>query len=79
MECYACGEKINSGYLCKRHAGELKGMLEKEDGKIANPDWKHHCLICGEHKDRIIIEYPSAGYFCDRDINEAWEHYKCRE
>jgi len=75
MECFICSKAIGCGYLCEQHARELKDMLENKIGVIETPDWRHHCLICGEHKNRIIIEYPSAGYFCDEDICEEWRKW----
>jgi hypothetical protein len=68
MQCFVCGKKIEEGYLCNEHIQELKKMLLNERNVIKNPDFKHHCLICGEYKERVIIEYPSVGYFCDQDI-----------
>lgn len=68
MQCFVCGMKIEEGYLCKKHTQELKKMLLNEQNVINNPDFKQHCLICGEYKERVIIEYPSVGCFCDRDI-----------
>ena len=58
------------GYLCKKHALELKEMLVQKKGIVKNPDMRHHCLICGKYQDRVIIDYPSVGYFCDQDIEE---------
>jgi len=72
MECFVCSEKLNQGYLCRKHSEELKKMLEKREGIINSPNWKHHCLICGEHKGKVIVEYPQVGYFCDTDICEEW-------
>jgi predicted nucleic acid-binding Zn ribbon protein len=72
MECYVCGKSLEMGFLCEEHARILLVMLEKGEGEVHDPTWKHHCLICGEYKDRRIVEYPDAGYFCDRDIREEW-------
>jgi hypothetical protein len=73
MECFVCSKKLKNGYLCKEHASELYSMLEKGEGEVENPDWKSHCLICGEFEHRRLIDYPSAGPFCDKDIKEEWE------
>ncbi len=75
MECFICKQKIDNGYLCEMHANELKEMLDNKVKTFENPDWKYHCLICGEHQERVIVEYPNAGYFCDKDIIEEWERY----
>jgi hypothetical protein len=50
-------------------------MLDKKVGVVETPDFKHHCSICGEFEKRIIIEYPSVGYFCNIDIEEENERY----
>lgn len=72
MECFVCGKKLEGSYLCKEHSQKLKDMLKCNIGKVENPNFKHHCSICGEYLNRIIIEYPSVGYFCDKDIIEEW-------
>lgn len=75
MECFVCGKQITNRHLCKRHLDILVKMLEKEEGVTLYPSWRHRCLICGEYKDRIIVEYPSIGYFCNRDIMEELDKY----
>lgn len=68
MECFICGKKIQQGYFCDEHLKELKEMLYLEKNIIKNPNERHHCMICGEYQDRVIIEYPNVGYICDKDI-----------
>lgn len=76
MECFVCSKKLSEGYLCEEHSRELYEMLVKGQGLVSNPDWKSHCLICGEYEDRIIVDYPLAGPFCNKDIITEWERYK---
>ncbi|MCL2677878.1 MAG: hypothetical protein FWE85_02360 [Clostridiales bacterium] len=71
MQCYICGKELDKGYLCEEHRQELKRMIRKKENLIENPKFKHHCLICGEFKGRIIIDYPSVGPFCDEEIEDA--------
>jgi predicted nucleic acid-binding Zn ribbon protein len=75
MQCFVCGKALDKGYLCKEHSQKLKRMLDKKVGVVENPDFRHHCSICGEFKERVIIEYPSVGYFCNVDIEEENERY----
>ena len=75
MQCFICAQKLVEGFLCKKHSAELHKMLELRLGVIDNPKMTHHCLICGEYRDRIIIEYHSVGYFCGRDIEEENNRY----
>lgn len=75
MKCFICSKEINNGYLCGEHANELYNMLEQRKGVINTPDWRHHCLICGEFKERVILDYPQCGLFCDVDIIEEWKRY----
>lgn len=75
MKCFVCSKEVRHSYLCKEHADLLYEMLNNSIGKIVKPDWKYHCLICGEYKDRTIIEFPNSGYFCDKDIVAAYEKY----
>ena len=70
MECYICRKRLEKGYLCKKHCNELKEMLDRKENIIENPTFAHHCLICGEFEDRIIIEYPSVGPFCNKDLED---------
>jgi hypothetical protein len=73
MNCFICGEKIEAGYLCEKHAKELYELLTAKKNTIQQPDFRYHCQICGEYENRIIVEYPRYGYFCDKDILEEWE------
>lgn len=76
MECLVCSKLLEDGYLCEDHSRELYEMLTKGEGTIINPDWKSHCLICGEYQERVIVEFPSAGPFCNKDIVSEWERYQ---
>jgi hypothetical protein len=75
MECFICGKVINEGYLCKEHSELLHNMLKSKEGVVNTPDSRHHCSICGKYEDRVIIEFPYAGYFCNIDIEEQYEIY----
>lgn len=75
LKCFICSAEIKKGYLCKKHADELYEMLVNKKNIVSNPDWRYHCQLCGEFQNRIIIEYPSQGPFCDKDIIEEWESY----
>lgn len=74
MECFICGKALTEGYLCKQHAKELHSMLKDKRGIVCNPDFRHHCAICGEFKNRIIVEYKGVGFFCELDIEEAFNN-----
>ena len=75
MECYICSERLTDGYLCEKHAMELKSMLDCKKNIVLNPDSRHHCSLCGEFENRIIVKYPNAGYFCNIDIEEEIRKY----
>jgi len=76
MECFVCSMELNEGYLCEKHAKILVEMLEKSDGIVEMPQWIDHCLICGQYEDRVIVEYPNCGCFCNKDIWAEWDRYK---
>lgn len=78
-ECYACGKKIQNGYLCKEHAFELRSMLENNDSVIEHPDHRYHCIICGEYEDRKIVYYKGLIFICDKDIEEEFTNYSSSE
>jgi hypothetical protein len=73
--CFICNKITEQVYLCELHANELYKMLKNKERVIENPDWKVHCLICGEYENRIIVDYPNAGPFCDKDIIESKNSY----
>ena len=75
MECFVCSKNSGEGYLCEEHAKILKKMLDEKKGIVESPEWMHHCVICSEYQNRVLVEYTQAGYFCDRDINEEWNRY----
>lgn len=75
MKCFLCSNKLSQGYLCKTHAEELKRMLDMKLNLIEEPEWKHHCCLCGEYEQRKMVEYGSYAYFCDKDILDEWGRY----
>lgn len=75
MKCYVCSKKVKHSYLCKEHADLLYEMLMTNTGKIDSPDWRYHCSICGEHENRVIIDLPNSGFYCDIDIIDAQQRY----
>lgn len=75
MECFVCGKHIEEGCLCKEDSELLYNVLHSQDNIINNPDFRHHCSICGEYENRIIIEYKSV-YYCDIDIEEEYKSKK---
>jgi hypothetical protein len=74
MQCYVCGKESGSGYLCKEHAELLLYKLKLQQ-TIQSPTFAYHCAICGEWKDRIIVEDENGMYFCDRDIFDECKRY----
>lgn len=76
MECYVCSKELAEGYLCEEHSELLYQMLINGQSVILNPDWKNHCLICGEYDDRVIVDFSLAGPFCNKDIISEWERYQ---
>jgi hypothetical protein len=76
MECYVCGKNTTGQELCLEHVKILVTMLTKGEGVISHPDWRNHCAICGEFENRIIVEYPLIGYFCNKDILEIADRYQ---
>jgi hypothetical protein len=78
MFCYVCSKKLESGYLCEEHVHELYGMLKSGEGMVEEPRPCHHCNICGEYEDRVIIEHYKFGFFCNFDIYEELSRYEKR-
>jgi hypothetical protein len=74
-KCFICGKVTEDNYFCIDHAAELHRLLIGKDNLIKKPDFKQHCHICGEYENREIIEFSNWGYFCDRDIIEAFRKY----
>jgi hypothetical protein len=74
-ECYICAKQLQSGYLCETHAKELYKLLVSGDCCINEPDFCHHCHICGEHEDRKIVLFNDYLFCCDRDIVEEYSRY----
>ena len=58
-KCYICNQATN-GYICKEHTKLLKKLFEDKVDVISTPEWKHHCVICGEHEERLIIDYEGV-------------------
>jgi len=74
MKCYICG-KEDKGNFCLSHAKELKNKLDNNESCILKPEFKHHCLLCNEFIDRIILYDKNYGYFCNIDIVEEFNKY----
>lgn len=74
MKCHICSKKINKAFLCQDCCREGVEHLKNNIDIIENPDWRYHCLICGEYKDRKIVDFPS-GPICDKCIHEELENY----
>jgi hypothetical protein len=73
LKCFICSEHTNEKYLCQEHCKELYQMLINRTNIIEKPEFKHHCMICGEYQDRIIINYPTWFYICNKDVLEEWK------
>lgn len=68
MECYICANKLENKYLCTKCYEMVIDMLQSKSNIVTNPKWEQHCLICGEYKDRIIIDVPNCGPICNRCV-----------
>jgi hypothetical protein len=77
MECFVCGKHIEEGFLCKEDSEMLHEMLHSRENIIINPDFRHHCSICGEYENRIVLEYQAI-YYCDIDIEEEYKRHKSK-
>lgn len=68
-------------FLCKEHTIEALEVLytgvfqNKKYDIYDKPEFKHHCGICGEWENRIIINFPGWLFLCDRCIEKAREAY----
>ncbi|MDR1563718.1 MAG: hypothetical protein LBS74_02040 [Oscillospiraceae bacterium] len=78
IKCMLCGITTDASYLCRSHSQKLKQMLERNEGVISQPDFRHHCAICGEYENRIMIEYQGFAYFCNLDIEEISDFFNNR-
>jgi hypothetical protein len=75
MVCFICNKESKHVHLCEEHAKELYANLVNGQRRVVEPSFSHHCNICGEYENRIIIEQSDNGYFCDIDIIEAYMAY----
>jgi hypothetical protein len=78
MACFICNKESKNVYLCEEHVKELYANLVNGQGRVEEPSFSHHCNICGEYENRIIIEHSDNGYFCDIDIIEAYKTYSMK-
>jgi hypothetical protein len=81
-ECIICNKilDINEVYLCEKHTQGLTQLLQISTSNIIihKPDFKYHCMICGEWKNRILVNYPSWCYICDKCIDYSKNIYKTK-
>ena len=66
LKCYCCGHNPTPGahYYCRNCLAKLKNMFEtgravfdsKEYEILENPHHSYHCISCGQHEDRRIID-----------------------
>jgi len=75
-KCVICEKELYKKkiYLCEEHTEKALEIMQNET--IKNPKHEHHCAICGEWQNRIIINYPEWLYLCDKCINDAQKSYK---
>ncbi len=77
-KCVICDVRLiyKDVFICESHAKELYKKLKKGENIIKLPSFKEHCMICGEWKNRIIINYPSWNYVCNICLKNALNKYK---
>lgn len=75
MECYICSTETSGTFLCEDCCSKGLDYLRNKVNIIKNPDWRYHCLLCGEYDDRIIVNF-SSGPVCDQCILGELEKYK---
>ena len=83
LKCYCCGKNPTSDahYYCRDCLAGLQNMFGTDravfDGKeydiMENPSHTHHCVSCGEHEGRRIIDEI---LICDRCVSEELAAYK---
>lgn len=76
--CYICGEPltIEGVWLCKEHAHFLKiGFESGWPGLIKNPEFAHHCMICGEWENRQILYPENEAPYCNICMKTAVTAY----
>ena len=82
-KCIICNKELfqKDIYLCKKHTACLSVILDngKYNGKqykrIEKTEFKHHCEICGEYKNRVIVNYPDPFFICSMCIKSAKKKY----
>lgn len=76
-KCIICDKKLiqSDVFLCERHTKELDNNFKKEKNIINCPSFKEHCMICGEWKNRAIINYPEWNYVCNICLKNALDKY----
>ena len=81
LKCYCCGksETSDAHYYCRDCLVKLKTMFKTSraifDGEeyeiLENPHHSHHCVSCGQHENRRIIDRM---LICDKCVeSELWE------
>jgi hypothetical protein len=79
--CKKALEEQKEIYLCREHTLAAQEVLvsgkyqDREYGVYTNPEFKHHCNICGEWEGRVIINYPEWNLLCDVCIKSAKAAY----
>lgn len=83
-KCFICDTPLSKDgiNLCKEHTIAALEVLytgkykDKNYNIIENPEFKHHCGICGEWENRTIINYPEWLFLCEKDIEVARKAYE---
>ena len=82
--CKACRHFEAAGnrgiHLCHGCTRILRDNLNKPSVGVARVVEARHygeaCEVCGEYRDRKILDHPEWGRICEVDVREACEFYE---
>ena len=76
LTCYCCGknETSDAHYYCRDCVVKLKNMFETNQIEISeSPHHSYHCISCGEHENRRIIDEL---LICDKFVESELKQYE---
>lgn len=82
-KCIICKKELHQKdiFLCEEHTTCLSEILDKgecngkQHKRIKKTEFKHHCAICGEYKNRVIVNYQEPFFICSICIKNAKKKY----
>ena len=80
QKCIICDKELRNEniFLCEEHTKDLLNKSLNDQDKIIKPDENQHCHICGEYKERTMLNYDSWLYVCNLCLDDAKKVYNVK-